>query len=316
METNILGRTGLRVTAAGLGCGGHSQLGMFTKGMDNAVAIVRRAIELGVNFIDTAHVYGTQPAVGKALEGVRRDSYILSSKFPYNSRTGLQDAGALETTLDQALRELKTDYVDIYHLHGVTPQDYAGARDRFYPELLKMKEKGKIRFVGITEMFGADTSHQALTLALADDLWDVMMVGYNILNPSAARTILPEAMQKNVGILNMFAVRKALSDPAQLREDVCKILAAGQADSKLVKPENTLDFLVAEGYAKTITEAAYRFCRHTKGIDVTLTGTGDLNHLAVNINSLTAPPLPDQVLERLDAMFGRVDCVSGQKSFP
>jgi L-galactose dehydrogenase len=228
----------------------------------------------------------------------------------------MQDAGALEKALDQALRELKTDFVDIYHLHGVKPEDYTGARDRFYPELLKMKEKGKIRFIGITEMFGADTAHKALTLALADDLWDVMMAGYNILNPSAAKTILPEAIKRNVGVLNMFAVRKALSDPAQLREDVLKILAAGQADPNLVKLDNTLDFLTEEGYARTIMEAAYRFCRHTTGINVTLTGTGDVKHLEDNLKSLALPPLPDHVLERLDAMFGRVDCVSGQKSFP
>jgi L-galactose dehydrogenase len=316
MGTNTLGRTGLKVTTAGLGCGGHSQLGMFTKGIDNAVAVVRRAYALGVNFFDTAHVYGTQPAVGKALEGIRRDSYIVSTKFPYSHQGVLQDAGALEKALDQALRELKTDFVDIYHLHGVKPEDYTGARDRFYPELLKMKEKGKIRFIGITEMFGADTAHKALTLALADDLWDVMMAGYNILNPSAAKTILPEAIKRNVGVLNMFAVRKALSDPAQLREDVLKILAAGQADPNLVKLDNTLDFLTEEGYARTIMEAAYRFCRHTTGINVTLTGTGDVKHLEDNLKSLALPPLPDHVLERLDAMFGRVDCVSGQKSFP
>jgi L-galactose dehydrogenase len=143
-----------------------------------------------------------------------------------------------------------------------------------------------------------------------------MMTGYNILNPSAAKTILPAAAQRNVGILCMFAVRQALSDPAQLKDDVRRILAAGQADPTLVREAGTLDFLTAEGYAGSVTEAAYRFCRHTEGIGVTLTGTGNPGHLDENLKSLAMPPLPGPALERLKAMFGRVDCVSGQQSFP
>ena len=80
MQTVRLGRTGLDVTVAGLGCGGHSRLGM-ANGHDEAHAsrVVDAAIDLGINFFDTARAYGTEGAVGKALRG-RRDRVVLSTK--------------------------------------------------------------------------------------------------------------------------------------------------------------------------------------------------------------------------------------------
>jgi L-galactose dehydrogenase len=316
MEKTILGRTGLEVSTAGLGCGGFSTLGMFSKGVDHASQVVRYAYENGVNFFDTASMYGTQPAVGKAFEGIRRDSYIISSKFAYHADKVLKSADELEKNLDQSLKELNTDYIDVYSLHGVIPQAYDKIRDRFYPELVKMKEKGKIRFIGLTELFGMDNSHEAIKMALADDLWDTIMVGYNIINPSAAKTILPLAKKKNVGTVCMFAVRSALSNPEMLKLDVKKMIEANQVDKDLVKEDHTIDFLIDNGYAGSITEAAYRFCRHTSGIDVTLTGTGNTEHLSENLKSLSLPPLPKDALEKLEKMFGKVDCVSGQQKFP
>jgi aryl-alcohol dehydrogenase-like predicted oxidoreductase len=59
-------------------------------------------------------------------------------------------------------------------------------------------------------------------------------------------------------------------------------------------------------------DAAYRFCRHTPGIDVVLTGTGSREHLLENLASIEKPPLPPHILEQIEALFGRVDCVSGQ----
>jgi L-galactose dehydrogenase len=316
LEKVRLGRTGLEVSVVGLGCGGYSMLGMFSKGMDNACAILRFAYENGINFFDTAKSYGTLPAVGKAFADIPRPSYILSAKFRYAENGILKSADEFASYLDDTLNELKTDYLDIYHLHGVKPSDYLEVRDRFYPELIRMKEKGKIRFLGITELFGSDTTHKMLSTALDDNLWDVIMVGYNLLNPSAAKTILPIAMQKNVGTLDMFAVRNSLSDQKQLTIDVQKMIAAGQVDENLVHEDKTIDFLVEKGYVKSIMEAAYRFCRHTTGIDVTLTGTSSVDHLAENLNFFAKPPLPEEVLEKLEMMFGRVDCVSGQQSPP
>ena len=316
METVKLGRTGLDASVAGLGCGGHSRLGMFTKGIDYACDIIRDAYDNGVNFFDTALIYGTQPAVGRALKEVPRESYILSTKFPYSRDGELLPADALERNADICLKELQTDTIDVFHLHAVRPEHYQEARDRFYPELVKLRDKGKIRFIGLTELFGGDTTHEMLRLSLSDDIWDVMMVGYNIINPSAAKSILPGTKEKNIGTLCMFAVRSALSNPDILRADVKKMIAAGQVDTTAVKEEKTLDFLVGEGHADTVMEAAYRFCRYASGIDVTLIGTSSREHLNENLRSITKPPLPLPVLQRLEGMFGKVDCVSGQQDFP
>jgi aryl-alcohol dehydrogenase-like predicted oxidoreductase len=307
MKTTTLGRTGLTVTVGGLGCGGFSRLGI-DRGADHAAGIVRAAYDAGIRFFDTATVYGTQAAVGEGLRGIGRDSYVLSTKFFYQNKA----AADMESDLEESLRELQTDYVDIYHLHGVAPEDYPRARDTFVPVMRKLKQQGKIRFLGITEVFARDTAHEMFKIALPEDLFDVIMTGYNILNPSAAKRVLPPAREKNLGVLNMFAVRKALHSAEQLAIDIDRIIEKGQAGPALIDRAAPLDFLTQEGSAASIMEAAYRFCRHTPGIDVTLTGTGNKAHLLENIASIEQPPLPRGIIEKIEALFGNVDCVSGQ----
>src|SRR5579859_4644001 len=79
MDYTTLGRTGLRVSVAGLGTGGFSRIGIG-QSEDHAVGIVRQALDLGVNLIDTAAVYGTEAVVGRALQGVARDSVVVCTK--------------------------------------------------------------------------------------------------------------------------------------------------------------------------------------------------------------------------------------------
>jgi L-galactose dehydrogenase len=79
-----------------------------------------------------------------------------------------------------------------------------------------------------------------------------------------------------------------------------------------LKADEDLSFLVKNGVAGSIMEAAYRFCRHSAGIDVVLTGTGNKAHLLDNLASIEGPKLPDEILQRLQALFGSVDSVSGQ----
>ncbi|MCL2059034.1 MAG: aldo/keto reductase [Oscillospiraceae bacterium] len=283
MDTIILGKTGLRATIAGLGCGGFSRIGIQKYGVDHAAGIVRTAYDEGVNFFDTAAAYGTEGAVGQGLAGLPRDSYILSTKYPYRRSGDWRANGAadLMESLENSLRELRTDHVDIYHLHGVTPEDYADARDILLPAMIKAREQGKLRFLGITELFGTDTSHEAFKQAVPENLFDVIMVGYNMLNPSAAKEILPKASELNTGVLCMFAVRSALSNQEQLVTDIGRIIANGQAGEGLAATKDALDFLVSGDAppAASVMEAAYRFCRHTPPIHVGLTGTSDAGHL-------------------------------------
>ena len=316
MDTTILGKTGLRVTVAGLGCGGFSRLGINKYGEGHAAGIVRAAYDAGVNFFDTAVVYGTEGAVGAGLEGAPRDGYVLSTKYPYSSGGNWRINGAdmMAESLNQSLRKLKTDYVDIYHLHGVIEEDYKNACEVYLPAMLKAKEQGKIRFFGITELFGTETSHKMMIKAVRDDLYDVVMVGYNMLNPSAARTVFPAAAENNTGALCMFAVRSALSNPEQLAKDLAAIINAGQGGEGLTASPEALDFITSGDApaASTLMDAAYRFCRHTPPIHVVLTGTGSADHLRDNLRSINGPPLPGRALARLHGLFGRADCISGQ----
>jgi len=129
MEYVTLGRTGLRVSVAGLGCGGFSRLGLGTgKSEGEAVALVRQALDLGVNLLDTAAVYGTEGTVGQAIKSVPRDSVVIATKAWIPRREGRCAAEHAVTSLDNSLRQLGTDYVDIFQLHGVSPAAYDPAR--------------------------------------------------------------------------------------------------------------------------------------------------------------------------------------------
>ncbi|MEJ0028334.1 MAG: aldo/keto reductase [Rhizomicrobium sp.] len=313
MDYKTLGRTGLKVSVAGLGCGGHSRLGQaYGNTTEQSVAVVRGAIDLGINWIDTAAAYGTEPIVGAAVRGLR-DKVYISTKTAIGSWSGGQTpsftgAQVLEH-LEQNLERLGTDYIDLYNLHGIVSAqlDYVAAE--IVPALIKAREQGKIRFLGITEHFGSDTSHKMLTAAVPTGMWDVVMVGFNLLNPSARRDVLKLTQAHKVGVQDMFAVRRALSDPRGLNDALSEIEKAGQIDRARLDAADPLGFL--KDGTEGIVDAAYRFCRHEPGIDIVLTGTGKVEHLKENVASILRGPLPAKTLARLEELFGRVDSVSG-----
>jgi aryl-alcohol dehydrogenase-like predicted oxidoreductase len=307
MDTVRLGRTGLEVSVVGLGCGGHSRLGMARgKDVHHAADMVRRALDLGVTYIDTARAYGTEAAVGLGLKG-RRGEAVISTKAGV-SRGGGERVSAADMAryIDESLAKLQTDHIDVFLLHGLRTPDYRHAVDVILPELQRAKAAGKIRFIAASEQFGGDTGHALLQQALPDDHFDVVMVGFNLLNPSARSRVFPLTQQHDVGTLIMFAVREALSRPDELTKVVGELIARGEVDAASVDAADPLGFL-----GVPVVEAAYRYCRHEPGAHVILTGTGDAEHLKANVASILAPPLPPEVLARLDAIFGRVDSVSG-----
>ena len=312
MEYTILGRSGLRVSVAGLGCGGPSRLGLRANGTEkNAVALVSQALDMGVNFLDTAEVYGTEEIVGKAIATVPRDKIVISTKKAFPLADPSDPAGEVRKSLEQSLRRLRTDYIDIYHAHGVEPGDYAYASTTLLPVLLKMRQEGKVRFVAISEAFVEDPAHSMLQQALDNNHWDIIMAGFNILNQSARNRVFSKTLQENVGILVMFAVRRALSQPGRLREVWAELVQKGLVDRGACNSDDPLDFLIRDGKASTIVDAAYRFCRYEPGVHVVLSGTGSADHLKANIESLTKPPLPESVTARLREIFGKVDCITG-----
>lgn len=312
LETVKLGNTGLEVSAMGLGCGGHSRLGLsYGKTDAEAAVVVRRAADLGVTLIDTAEMYGTETAVGLGIAGLPREKLTLCTKAAVDWQGRCGTAAELEERLNASLRRLGTDMVDVYQLHGVSVDEYAYCREELVPAMLRLREQGKIRFLGITEAFIGDPGHAMLSQAVRDGCWSVMMVGFNLLNPSARSRVLEQTREKGIGTLDMFAVRRALSRPEALRELVADLVAQGQVDADGLEMEDPLGWLVREGHTASIPEAAYRFCRHEPGIDVVLSGTGNAEHLEQNARSINAGPLSPEAVARLGRLFGRVDSVTG-----
>ncbi len=311
MDYRTLGRTGLKASVAGLGCGGPSRIGQSQSNSEaDSIRVVREALGAGINLIDSAEAYGTETIVGKALGEVRREDVIVSTKKSTWGDAALSRA-AIAQGLEASLKRLGTDYVDIYHLHAVLPDAYPAVRDEVVPILLDLKKEGKIRFLGITEMFHRDSGHAMLQLALQDDCWDVMMAGFSLLNQSARDRVLSQTIEKDIGTLIMFAVRRALSREDRLREVLQDLEDRGLVDQGSVDHPDPLGFLVHEQGATSVTDAAYRYCRHEPGVHVVLSGTGNVDHLRANIISLLREDLPEPDRARLNTLFSRVDDISG-----
>ena len=305
MQYTTLGKTGLKVSVAGLGCGGNSQVGLGT-GLSTAqsVALVREAIDLGVTFIDTAEAYGTEHIVGGAIAGLDRSSVVISTKCHIAQagapRTGAQAVASLEASL----QKLRTDYVDVFLLHGVPPQAYDRVRNELAPALLREKEKGKLRHLGLSETSPFDHEHTMLQQALADPVWEVAMFAFHMLNQAAREKVFPLTQARGVGTLLMFVVRNIFSRPGLLAETMTKLVAEGKVPKEFANKPDPLDFLVHDGGASSVVDAAYRFARHEPGSEVVLFGTGNREHLRGNIDSILCPPLPRADVEKLYAYFG------------
>ena len=307
MEYTTLGRTGLKVSVAGLGCGGFSRLGLGTgKSEADAIGIIRAALDLGVNLFDTAAAYGTENVLGKALQGVEREQVVICTKAPFGVSNPDATPEKAVASLDRSLRELGTDYIDVYQLHGVSPRGYQHAFEAIAPALLREKEKGKFRHLGITETAPGDPAHEMIRRASEDRIWDVVMVAFHMMHQNARRAVFPLTREHRVGTLLMFAVRNIFSRPERLAATVRELADAGELPLEIADDPDPLGFLVHEGGASSIVDAAYRFVRHEPGVDVVLFGTGDIGHLRTNLESLLKPPLPEADRDRLAALFGHL----------
>jgi L-galactose dehydrogenase len=312
VQRRTLGRTGLEVSVAGLGCGGQSRLGRTAgQAFDDSVHLVRTALDLGINYIDTAAVYGTEEIVGAALAGRREDAVLSTKAMPIHPDRPPLTAVTLRESVEQSLRRLRTDVIDVFHLHGVPAADYDYCVAELVPELASLRDRGVIRFIALSEVFRSDPGHLMLERAVRDDCWDVVMVGFNVVNQSARDRVLQQAQVTSVGVEVMFAVRRALSNPAALREIVARLIDEGRLETSAIDRDEPLGFLLHEGGASSVVDAAYRFAGHEPGCQVVLTGTGNVDHLRDNIRSLNAAPLPEVDRERLRSLFGDLDTETG-----
>ena len=179
MDYTTLGNTGLKVSVAGLGCGGFSQLGLAQgKSEADAIAIIRQAIDLGVNLFDTAAAYGTEEVLGKAIKSVRREEVVICTKAPFSFSNPHSTPEGIVASLDKSLRQLDTDYIDVYQLHGVPPSAYDHALERFGAGAAAGKgERASSAISASPRPRRTIPSTRCCTARLQDGVWDVAMVG-------------------------------------------------------------------------------------------------------------------------------------------
>ena len=204
MEKRTLGRTGLKISV--LGMGGLYVSSAGARGRDEACRAVHRALELGVNYVDTAPNYrDSEEVLGIALEGITQP-YFLATKLggrpqPFNP----QDKDLLRQSVDESLRLLKRDYIDVLLVHEPDrpgQYDWWTDYDRFHGPVCDLLEELKaekiIRFTGL----GGTTAYQ-LPLIMATGNYDVVLTAFNysLLWREATIAIFPEAERQNMGII-------------------------------------------------------------------------------------------------------------------
>jgi aryl-alcohol dehydrogenase-like predicted oxidoreductase len=221
-----------------------------------------------------------------------------------STKSHASSASAVLANLENSLRQLATDHVDVFHLHGLGPGAYDRAMRDIVPPLLREKEKGKLRHLAVSETGPRDPEHTMLTRAVEDPCWEVFMLGFSMMHQNAKDHLLARTREKGVGTLCMFAVRNIFSKPDVLKRTCLALAAEGKIPAELAAADNPLSFLVHPGGAESVVDAAYRFARHQPGIDVVLFGTGKVAHLRSNIASILRPPLPAADAQKLGRLFG------------
>jgi L-galactose dehydrogenase len=302
VEYRQLGRTNLRVSLLGLGSGGANRLGQ-ARDADQAEmhTFVRHALDLGINIVDTAPGYGdSESLLGGALDGVPRDSYVLCTKF--NASRGQPGKGALRASLESSLRKLRTDHVDVLYFHGLSPDTYDTTIGTFMDELRQAQADGLTRFVGTTEQYETDLTHAALERALNEDLFDVIMLGHNLISPSGLVKVLPLAEQKNVGVVIMCAVWTIITTPDMLGETLRQWKDEGALARDAVSDAAPLDWVLGPG-RETLADAAYKFAAESPAVSTVLTGTANVEHLEANLRAIVGPPLPAAISQKLRDIF-------------
>ncbi|MBI1893167.1 MAG: aldo/keto reductase [Candidatus Rokubacteria bacterium] len=193
MEYRILGKTGLRVSALGFGCGNVG--GLMVRGApaerERAVA---RAIELGINYFDTAPLYGdglSEQHLGQALKALKASVYV-GTKFRLDAGDMRDVPGAIARSAEASLRRLGMERVDLLQLHnpigGQRREGSPGVPDvlqEVVPALQRLQQQGKTRFFGITALGETPALHRVIDAGVID----TAQVCYNLLNPSAGAEV-------------------------------------------------------------------------------------------------------------------------------
>lgn len=304
-----LGRTDLHVSELSFGA---------ARGADEDpkrfIEVTRACIDAGINFIDTAESYGvSEEVLGEALQGYN-DVIVETKILPYeNHSVGASyncSPQKLIQTVEGSLTRLRRDNIDILLGHGMrTIESY----DRFmtdgcYDAMVKLRDQGKVRFIGISELSEGDGTHQILQKAVPTGAFDVVMLTVNFLLQTATESVIPLCRKHDVGTVVMMPLNQAstcsglVSVEAAL-ECVRRHVERGNLpqEPRYTEP-GLLDFL--QPYS--VPEAALRYVL-AQDISTCCVGMRTTGRLQENLRAV-APPYLDAVrLTRLKELFGTID---------
>ncbi len=322
MQTRTLGRTGIEVSVLGFGCGAVG--GLMVKGdaadQERAVA---RALELGINYFDTAAMYGngeSERNLGRVLNSLKPDLYLGTKvRVPAAERRNI--AAAVTASLEASLQRLQRDHVDLFQLHNhiladgrdsdLTPEIVLG---EVVPAFERLREQGKTRFYGITGV--GDTA--ALHRVADARTFDTAQVGYNMLNPSAGRSVAQGYPAHDFGDLlahtkmadmGVIAIRVLAAGALSGTEDRHPLgsprvdpIGSGRDYRIDVARARRLEPVVRDGYADDLVEAAIRYVIAHPAVSTALVGYSTLEQLEYAAAAANKGPLPPAALERLMAL--------------
>jgi len=294
MNYTNLGKTGLKVSRICLGCMSYGLKDEREWGLDEEQGrpFIKRALELGINFFDTANMYGTgrsEEVLGRALrEFAKRDEVVIATKVYFPMRPDVNGRGlsrkAIMTEIDHSLRRLGMDYVDLYQIHR---WDYDTPIQETLEALHDVVKSGKVRYIGASSMFAWQFC-KALYLAdlHSGTRFISMQPHYNLLNREEEREMLPLCLAEGIGVLPWSPLaRGRLTRPWETQPSTVR----GQTDEygkKLYSGTEELDKQVVDcvgeiAKARGISRAeiALAWLLHKPAVTAPIVGATKLHHL-------------------------------------
>lgn len=228
MQTRRLGNSDLTTTPIGFGAwaigGGGWAFAWGAQDDADSVATIREAIDLGINWIDTAAVYGlghSEAVVAKALEGVAKRPYVFTKcarVWDENRQIGKRlKADSIRAECEASLKRLKVDVIDLYQIHWPEPPEDI---DEGWQTLQKLKEEGKIRWAGVSN-FSAEQMAQVSKFGPITSL----QPPYSMVRPEIEKAELPYCHDHNVGVLAYSPMASGLLTGAMTRERLAALPA-------------------------------------------------------------------------------------------
>lgn len=292
MKYAPLGQTDLVVSQLAFGTAPLG--GLFGPlGEPEAIELVHQVLDLGITFLDTSPYYGNaEERLGKALVG-RRDEVVLGTKA---GRYGLDDfdfsPSRIRRSVEQSLRLLRTDYVDILQLHDIEFVPWGPIRDDAYAELTGMRDEGKCRYIGMTGYPVA-----AMNRAMRETDLDVLLTYAHatLLDDALQRDVAPVAQERGVGLINAAAVALGLLTPGG---------STMGADHPATAPIRAAAEAMVARCAEHGVDVAFlanQYAVERSGCATTLIGTAKLHHLHAAIAAVDAE-LDQELIDQLLAL--------------